>query len=150
MRHGKNKRRILEKFVFGRKVSAGRRKRAEARIEGKRSYANAIFGGAETLLKIENPKESRLVFVGQAMRPLFEAVRGINEFEQVFPRRNIRYFVAPDGSFSFKNSVERQKIVSNKMQRYYVIDFTSNEGEFGTFSKIKKAIKKNQSKRRSN
>jgi len=65
---------------------------------------------------------------------------GLNEIEKVFPRRNIRYFVAPDGSSNINNSVERQKIVSKKIQKYRIIDFKSNLAT--TVRRVENAIKK--------
>lgn len=66
-----------------------------------REGAGRIFTTAEKLLEAELKVKSmvdssrKIIFIGQAMRPLFEAVRGLNEVWQAFPRKNLKYVVTP-------------------------------------------------------
>jgi hypothetical protein len=54
-----------------------------------------LSGNAESYLSRENLRQSTIIFPGTAMRPLFEAVRAINEVRKVIPRDRIRYLVTP-------------------------------------------------------
>lgn len=56
--------------------------------------AGTIFDAAEQLL-LTTPANEHLVFPGFGMRPLFEAVRGLNEVTGNRPRRRIRFVITP-------------------------------------------------------
>ncbi len=108
------KRKPAEKFVR-RRFS----ERRIARIHGippkNRANIEKVFAAsanaAEKLLqRLPLPRNGRMVFVGQAMFPLFEAVRAINEIEQVHQRRNITYFISPI-TYQFAENFDMAKTV---------------------------------------
>jgi hypothetical protein len=49
-----------------------------------------IFQTAQALLDVVSPG-TRLIFPATGMRPLFDAVRGLNEIQRKLPRKNISY-----------------------------------------------------------
>ncbi len=94
-------RREVKRFVSFNLGSESRRERmteigngfAGERIRRK---SLAIFAAAENLLET-NGQHTRLVFPARGMRPLFDAVRGLNEVWQVLPRRHIQLVNTPKG-----------------------------------------------------
>ncbi len=136
-----------------RKFSAERLARMRALQSSKRPYtwrSKKIFRVAERMLKDINrsQEKGRFIFVGQRMRPFFEAVRGLNEIEQVCPKNNIRYFVTPqargEGSLPKQDKLEiirkgliNGRIVSRDMNVYRIVD-TVTEGRTTTL--LRRAI----------
>ncbi len=142
----------VKKFV-GKSFSKRRRKRIrKADLDQSfKARFSAIIEAAEEIVRIEEPGKKRLVFVGQAMRSLFEAVRGLNQIDGTIPRRNVRYFVSPKMQSQYRvlaseKDIERfaEKfrnlgIVSSGITEYRVFDY---RGTGITFQTIKYAIKK--------
>jgi len=106
-----------------------------------------IFQGAERFFNEKFPKNARFLFVGQGMRPLFEAVRGLNEIEQTFLRKSLRYIVSPrklDSSDSslkekFCQELLRRKLIPKGRKTFYIVDVTTDKKQ--TFKAICNAIK---------
>ncbi len=145
----------IKKFVFTKKLSEERKGRAKEYIPPfcekivESNYAS-IFHAAEEILQMPMPKNSKIVFVGQGMRPLFETTRAINEYLQLHKRRTIRYFVAPSPSpwmdesdclklmNNFVAKLSEFGIASKKTSNYFIVD----RGPYGkTLSRITDAIK---------
>jgi len=112
-------------------------------ITGKMPQLNrglSIFDIGERFAKFQNPKKGTFIFVGQAMRPLFETVRAINEVEGANARKTFRYVVAPKAGTIFSQDsireltrkIEESGIVSSKQNQYFVVD-TSLEGIHSTY-----------------
>jgi len=142
------KRKLAKKF--GGKDLTKRLERKKIKISRPdRENCLNIINGAEAILRTENPEKKRLIFVGQGMRPLFEAVRGLNQIDGAIPRRNIRYFVSLKSKHTLlgkKSQVRRTAkkigklgIVSNGIEEYLVFDYS---GQGDTFRTIQKAIRK--------
>lgn len=116
------------KKYIGRTFSPERIKKIAGFERINRDYFDGIMQHAEGLLKKEFPPGSRIIFVGQGMRPLFEAYRALNEIYKARPRNFARYFVAPNVR---KNGVqivpiaeqfENLKIVSGGVKNYHIVD----------------------------
>jgi hypothetical protein len=142
------------------KARAARIKRVRVKATQKAAMP-VIFNTAEKILHIENPRGTRLIFVGQAMRPLFEAVRAINQVEIVFPQRNIRYFISTAREFALDRDsgkmilkrrigrispvMQKLGIVSGGINTYCIFDFRSRgttlDAITGAIKKIKPTAK---------
>lgn len=104
-----------------------------------------IFNSAEVFLRMPIPARSRMLFLGQGMRPLFEAIRGINELTKTMPRASIRYIVIPENRkpdwdksvMVLAKKLEQLKIASKKLDKYFIVD---NVDTGVTLEIIKKAI----------
>lgn len=98
----------LRKWV-GRRYSPERLERAKTgreetrflHLEGHR----LIFSAAEEILRKASDERACLVFAGMSMRPIFEAVRAINEVRRKIPRKRIVYVVTPE------RKITREKII---------------------------------------
>lgn len=74
-----------------------------------RDYVQPIFDAAEGILDTINPDNTKLIFIGQRMRPLFEAVRAINEVRRRFKRRDVVYVVTPKSPDHLYDGHEEKK-----------------------------------------
>lgn len=132
------RRRVTPKFVFERQ---GRKP-----IVSTKSVHSIgdILRAAEFLYTKTLPPHSRMIFIGTGMRPVFDAVRALNETKQERSRRDFRYFVTPDQDtnreilqggneraiFMMAQSLMRRKIVVPKKKNYYVVDFNASGTTF--------------------
>lgn len=139
----KKRKRPIRKFVHW--VS---RKRAETIVQDDLFLHEPIFHAAEQLHNIQRAPNSRLIFIGTAMRPLFEAVRGLNEIEQKGNRKDCRYFITPT-SHKMSERPEKyipglaaelikRRIITPGKTEYYLVDW---EFDGVTFAVLTKAIK---------
>ena len=100
-----------------------------------------IFSSAERILRIKVPANSRFVFVGRGMRPVFETVRALNEISATCGRKDLKYYVTPS-EFSelrkakflkpfegleaiieqVRQELERKGIASRKKNHYFLVD----------------------------
>ncbi len=86
------------------------------------------------------------VFVGQAMRPLYEATIGIYGLQGGRPRKKFRYFVMPNRDMIRRNPeilrAQLKKIIRAKSQ-FYVVDFSYRSLTYAnsTFYLVSNAIK---------
>ncbi len=89
-------------------------------LESARKKFDAYLSAARHLLDHAKPGE-RLIFVGQGMRPIFETVRALNEFERKTHRRNLIYVVGAPKSRDYKiaplTETERQQALQLMVSR---------------------------------
>ncbi|MBU2100836.1 hypothetical protein KKG83_06605 [Candidatus Micrarchaeota archaeon] len=100
-------------------------------IKPYRIFVNPIFRSAEQFLELGKTEKATFLFVGQGMRPLFEAVRGLNEIRSTFGRRKLKYFVTPSNRNNnitnpsveiLKEELIRRKAVPKEAATVYIID----------------------------
>lgn len=118
------------------------------RLQNMYSEYAPIFHASEKLFDMKRTDDSRFIFLGMAMRPLFETIRGLNEQSSRFPRNDFRYFVSPppenisEGGRGLIDAVKRtliqRHIVTKGKSTYYLVDYRF-EGR--TFRLLSIAIK---------
>ncbi len=110
-----------------------------------------IFRGAQILYRLPRKPNSRVIFIGSGMRPLFETIRGLNEIHKSFPRGDFRYLIStlPGGSSEGPNiqsliqTIRERKIVSSGKITYYIIDYQVHGRTIGAVIKAIKAVNPN-------
>jgi hypothetical protein len=96
-----------------------------------------IFQTANQLYEMRrNVGDSRMVFIGTGMRPIFDTVRALNETDKKFPRNHFRYFVTPNSAGdrrhfpeffkAVKTELVRRKIVTPGKKTYYIVDYMAD------------------------
>lgn len=112
------------------------------------SRVKTICATAEDMLADAKRQNATIIFIGQGMRPLFEAARGLNEINRTIPRKNLRYLVTPKIFEPFlkhktrfeskiKEIIADKKVVPKGKRNVFVVDFVS----FGrTLEAAKQAI----------
>lgn len=121
------KRKPIRKFTE-RKFSRARLERLTYQPDYRYGY---LFEAAHGLVKMPNPEKAVFIFLGQGMRPLFEAVRAINEIELSHTRKTFRYVVTPtfvsipaaDKDAALAKTLAERRIVSRKTNVYYIVDW---------------------------
>lgn len=116
-------------------------------------FRDSVFDAAEKFLELKNIDNVKFVFVGQGMRPFFEAVRALNEIKEVLPRHRIRYFISPDiiNASSkrphlykiVKEKLARLGIASKKWKKYCVVDFRAQGKTFSLIHDVLQEINPN-------
>ncbi|MFH0970716.1 MAG: hypothetical protein V1776_04635 [Candidatus Diapherotrites archaeon] len=103
----------------------------------------SVFTTARELVRFPREPNSRMIFIGTGMRPLFEAVRAMNEHFQEWGRKDFRYVIAPPRRMDRDPLVESMArfltsrgIVSPGKKVYYLVDLQFTGGTFDFFSKV--------------
>lgn len=76
-----------------------------------------ILKNAEKFLEIKYPENSTIIFIGTSMKPLFEAVRGLNEIRQALPRKGIKYAVI---SLSYAPGIEERRAREERVRKQFL------------------------------
>ncbi len=131
-------------------VSPARAQRGK--VEAQRERFQPIFDAARTIVTYPLPPQSRVLFIGTGMRPLFEAVRGLNEVLGKRVRNNFRYIRTPDTGgiapvfvnpgivTSISKILKQYKIVDAQTQNYYLVDFPTTGITFATLENAIRAV----------
>lgn len=92
----------------------------------------SIFSAAESIFRMPREENSRIIFIGTGMRPLFEAVRGLNEQTSQFPRKDFRYLITPPAQLISRESIPSIQLIRRELEKrgmvtpgkttYYVVD----------------------------
>ena len=106
-----------------------------------------IFKTAESILGLKLERGTTIIFIGQGMRPLFEATRALNEIDMKLPRNSIRYIITPERRMNkggklwettFK-IIKKRRVVS-KGGRYVIVDFSWNGNTLGSVARAIKTL----------
>jgi hypothetical protein len=144
---------------YTRPVSAKRIERIPTNWKGYTRHTEftfpQIFRGADYIYRLSRPRDSRMIFLGTGMRPLYETIRGINAYRQQFTQRDFRYLTTfprtefPSESGKSANNerminetmkvLQEKGIITRGKKTYYLIDF---KGSGRTLQFLSKAIQR--------
>ena len=125
------RKRKISKRKKGRERVIARAEKIAGSLDRMKQVAAPIFRAAVNFMDFD--PSQRYIFIGQKMRPFFEAVWQINLIEKRVPKRNLVYYVAPRGKWEsidvpekiafIRKRLQEKRIVSAKQQNYAIIDY---------------------------
>ncbi|MFH1787858.1 MAG: hypothetical protein ABH834_00570 [Candidatus Altiarchaeota archaeon] len=126
----------------GKNLSAARRERlAGIGFPSDRSFApyfQGIFSTAEEIAAAAGDIDGTIIMLGTSLRPVFEAVRGINDQDTAFSKKKVRYLIIPDKTGNpaqdievIRRQLEHKRIVRPGKNKFHILDFGVEGVNFG-------------------
>jgi hypothetical protein len=94
-----------------------------------RGKARAMLEFSEDLLQKMKAGQinGKIIFLGQGMRPLFEATAALNNALGIVPKSRIRYFIYTRGSYPEQGSaaanMRKLRIIDGKTKDFLIVDY---------------------------